>query len=128
MGILLAGPVAGQSIADEVNAGLPNWLQFGGLFRTRYEGFFDRGLTPGENDVHLLNRLRLDLRLRATRWLQFMFEGQDARIYLERSVPNVPPFANPMDLRLGYLQLGDTDKSTVSLRVGRQDLIFGEQR
>lgn len=128
MGILLAGPAAAQSIAGEVNAGLPNWLQFGGLFRTRYEGFLDRGFTQGQNDVHLINRLRLDLRLRATRWLQFMFEGQDARIYFERSVPNAPPFANPMDLRLGYVQLGDTDQSTVSLRAGRQDLIFGEQR
>lgn len=128
MGILLAGPAAAQSIAGEVNSGLPNWLQFGGLFRTRYEGFLDRGFTQGQNDVHLINRLRLDLRLRATRWLQFMFEGQDARIYFERSVPNAPPFANPMDLRLGYVQLGDTDQSTVSLRAGRQDLIFGEQR
>ena len=108
MGILLAGPAVAQSIADEVNRGLPSWLQFGGLFRTRFEGFLDRGFTPGANDVHLLNRLRVDLRLRPTRWLQFMFEGQDARIYFERSVPNAAPFANPMDLRLGYLQLGDT--------------------
>jgi hypothetical protein len=128
MGILLSGPAAAQSIAGEVNAGLPDWLQFGGLFRTRFEGFLHRGFTRGEDDVHLINRLRIDLRLRATPWLQFIFEGQDARIYFERSVPNAPPFANPMDLRLGYLQLGDTDKGVISLRAGRQDLIFGEQR
>lgn len=126
--VLVTGSLSAQSLAKKVNGALPEWLQIGGLFRTRLEGFLDRGFTPGENDVHLLNRFRLDISVRATTWMKLMFEGQDARIYFQQSVSNAPPFANPMDLRLGYLQLGDIDHSRVSLRAGRQDLNFGEQR
>jgi len=121
-------PMFSQSIASEANRELPDWLQVGGLFRSRFEGFLNRNFTNGTNDVHFVNRLRIDLTVRATRWMKFILEGQDARIYYNRSVPNASPFANPMDLRLGYLQLGDDDHSPISLRAGRQDLNFGEQR
>jgi Alginate export len=128
IGALVGGPLSAQSIAAEANKELPGWLQIGGLFRTRFEGFLHRNFSYDKNDEHLLNRFRLDVTVRATPWMKFVFEGQDARIYFEHSVPNATPFANPMDLRLGYLQLGDTDQSTVSMRAGRQDLNFGEQR
>ena len=125
---LIAGPLSAQSIATEANKELPDWLQIGGLDRARFEGFLGRNFTDGANDVHFLNRLRIDLTVRATRWMSIILERQDARIYFNRSVPNAPPFANPMDLRLGYLQLGASDHGPVSLHAGRQDLNFGEQR
>jgi hypothetical protein len=128
IGALFAGRLSAQSIATEANKELPDWLQVGGLFRARFEGFLGRNFTHAENDVHFLNRLRIDVTVRATRWMSFVLEGQDTRIYFNRSVPNAPPFANPMNLWLGYLQLGDSDQSPVSLRAGRQDLNFGEQR
>ena len=128
IGSLVAWPAVAQSVADEVNGKLPAWLHIGGLFRTRLEGFLNRGFAPGEHDAHLVNRFRLDVGLRVTGWMKFAFEGQDARIYFEKIVPNAPPFANPMDLRLGYLEIGDIDTGTLSLRAGRQDLNFGEQR
>jgi hypothetical protein len=127
IGALVAGPLSAQSIATEANKELPDWFQVAGLDRARFEGFLDRNFTHGENDVHFLNRLRIDLTVRATRWMRFILEGQDARIYFNRSVPNAPPFANPMGLRLGYLQLGDSDRSPVSLRAGRQDLNQGHR-
>jgi alginate export protein len=128
IGALVAGPLSAQSVATEANKELPDWLRVGGLYRARFEGFLDRNFTDGKNDVHFLNRLRIDLTVRATRWMRFVLEGQDARIFFNHNVPNAPPFANPMDLRLGYLQLGKSDQSPVSLRAGRQDLNFGEQR
>src|SRR5215472_1413297 len=128
MGALIAEPMFSQSIASEANKELPDWLQVGGLFRSRFEGFLNRNFSNGINDAHFVNRLRIDLAVRATPWMKFILEGQDARIYYNRSVPNAPPFANPMDLRLGYLQLGDGDHSPISLRAGGQDLNFGEQR
>ena len=127
-GALVAGPLSAQSIATEANKELPDWFQVAGLDRTRFEGFLDRNFAHRANDVHFLNRLRIDLTVRATRWMSLILEGQDARIYFNQSVPNAPPFANPMVLRLGYLQLGDSDQSPLSLRAGRQDLNFGEQR
>ena len=125
---LVAAPLPAQSIGKEINEKLPDWLQIGGLFRTRWEGFLNRGFTPGQDDIHLLNRFRLDVNVRATNWLKFMFEGQDTRIYFQQTVPNAPPFANPVYLRLGFVQLGDFDQGTFSLRAGRQDLIVGDQR
>ena len=124
IGALVAGPVYGQSVAREANKELPDWLQIGGLYRARFEGFLNRNFTHDVSDVHFLNRLRVDLTVRPTRWMRFVLEGQDARIYFNQSVPNASPFANPMDLRLGYLQLGDSDQSPLSARTapsGRND-------
>src|SRR5215471_13453350 len=88
MGALMGEPMFSQSIASEANKELPDWLQVGGLFRSRFEGFLNRNFTNGTNDVHFVNRLRIDLTVRATRWMKFILEGQDARIYYNRSVPN----------------------------------------
>src|SRR5215831_5710422 len=86
IGALLGGPLSAQSIANEANKELPDWLQVGGLFRSRFEGFLNRNFTSGAKDVHFVNRVRIDLTVRATRWMKFVLEGQDARIYFERSV------------------------------------------
>ena len=66
IGALVAGPLSAQSPATEANKELPDWLQVGGLDRARFEGFLDRNFTHDENDVHFLNRLRIDLTVRAT--------------------------------------------------------------
>ena len=87
---LIAGPLSAQSIATEANKELPDWLQIGGLDRARFEGFLDRNFTHDANDVHFLNRLRINLTVRATSWMRLVLEGQDARIYFNRSVPNAP--------------------------------------
>src|SRR6516165_2844396 len=99
IGTLVAGPLYAQSVAREANKELPDWLQVGGLYRARFEGFLNRNFTHDDTDVHFLNRLRVDLTVRPARWMRFVLEGQDARIYFNQSVPNASPFANPMDLR-----------------------------
>lgn len=57
--------------------------------------------------------------------MRFVLERQDARLEFNQSVPNASPFANPMDRRLGYLQLGGSEQSPLSERAGRQDLMMG---
>jgi len=47
---------------------------------------------------------------------------------LEKPDPAAPPFQNTMDLRLAYMEIGETEKGTAALRVGRQELVFGDQR
>ena len=42
--------------------------------------------------------------------------------------PDGPPFEDTFDLRMAYAEFGDSEKKPVSLRVGRQELAFGEQR
>jgi len=118
----------GQSVAQPVNRELPKWLRFGGEYRMRVEGFAGDGFRFGADDLYALNRIRLDLKVQPADWLKFVFQGQDARVWGNRLVRDAPPYEDGMDLRLGYVELGDPEKRPVSLRAGRQELFFGEQR
>lgn len=92
------------------------------------EGFAGGGFRKDNDDAYYLNRLRINLKLQPTEWLKIYFQGQDARALWKNQKPPAPPFHDLMDLRLGYLELGDTEKKAVGLRIGRQDLRFGEER
>ena len=129
LAVLAAGGVRAQSAAAEVNRALPPWLQFGGEYRARFESFDGIGFRDSQ-DTHFLNRVRLNLKVLPLPWLKFFFQAQDARIWGNdpARVPSAPPYKNSLDLRQGYLELGDPDARTFGLRAGRQELIFGEQR
>jgi hypothetical protein len=114
--------------SDELNKQLPNWLRFSGEFRVRLEGFTGGGFRAGNDDDYLLTRLRINLRIQPASWLKFEFQGQDARVFWKNQRPAAPPFQDTMDLRLAYLQIGDPEHKTFGLRVGRQELLLGEQR
>jgi hypothetical protein len=42
--------------------------------------------------------------------------------------PDAPPFEDTFDLRQAYVELGSTETMTFGLRLGRQEIVFGEQR
>jgi len=126
---LLAAATAGaQSIAEPVNRELPPWLRVGGEYRARLEATEDRGFAPGLDDTYLLNRIRANLKVQPSPWMKFVFQGQDDCVFFNDVVPNAPPYENHLDLRMGYLELGDPDSRTISLRAGRQEINFGDQR
>ncbi len=112
--------------SDELNRKLPSWLRFSGEYRLRMEGF--RGFKDSNDDLYLLERLRINMKIQPTDWLRFVVQGQDARPFWKNPPAAVPPFKDTMDLRLGYVELGDSEKGTAGLRVGRQELAFGEER
>ncbi|MBI3667659.1 MAG: alginate export family protein [Acidobacteria bacterium] len=111
-----------------MNRQLPKWLRFGGEYRARFEGSSAIGFKPDNGDYYLLNRFRINMKLLPSSWMKFVFQGQDSRVFWNSRVPDAPPYADTMDLRLAYMELGDTDTRPISLRVGRQELFFGEQR
>lgn len=112
---------------ERLNRELPGWLKFSGEERARVEGFSCAGFLAGNNDVYLLNRLRLDMAVIPTPWLKFRFETQDARVWFKNQAP-APPFQDTWDLRQAYVELGDAENGVSALRVGRQGLAFGEER
>jgi len=115
------------SPAAEVNTALPSWVRFSGEYRARFEGFTGgSGFKPDTTDAYWLSRVRLDLTIQPVSWLRFFIEGQDARAIAKQ--PGVPPFENVWDLRQAYGELGDIEKQTFGLRVGRQEINFGDQR
>jgi hypothetical protein len=114
--------------SDELNATLPRWLRFSGEYRARVEGFTSGGFRNDNDDLYLLNRFRIQMRVQPVSWMKLHFQGQDARVFGKNQKPAAPPFQDTMDLRLAFLELGDVEKARFSLRAGRQELVFGEQR
>jgi hypothetical protein len=111
-----------------INRELPRWLSFSGEYRARMEGFSNGGFRDGNEDAYLLSRFRVNMRVQPASWAKFFFQGQDARVYWKNQAPKAPPFQDSMDLRQAWLELGDAEKKTVAVRVGRQELVYGEQR
>ncbi|MCC7342286.1 MAG: alginate export family protein [Bryobacterales bacterium] len=110
-----------------MNSELPNWLWMGGEERVRLEALHGAGFQPGR-DTYPLQRLRLQLGVRVRPWLKFSFEGQDSRVFFHDVSPAPASLRNPMDLRQGYLELGDAESGHIRLRAGRQSLHFGAGR
>ena len=99
---------------------------FGGDYRARYEGYLGGSFKPATSDAYLLSRLKLDLTIKPTSWMKFFVEGMDARA-LEKN-PAVPTYQNTWDIRQAYAEFGDTEKDVFGLRIGRQELVYGEGR
>jgi len=59
-------------VSDAVNSQLPSWLRFSGEERARMEYIVGEGFKP-VTDLYLLNRLRLNLEVRAFSGLRFYF-------------------------------------------------------
>jgi len=111
-----------------VNQTLPSWLRFSGEFRHRGEGRTAYGFKPGIDDGYDLTRLRLNLEVAPKKWVRVFVQGQDARaLGIDQSHLN-STLKDVFDLHQAYLEFRTGDKNGLSLRVGRQELIFGAER
>jgi hypothetical protein len=109
-----------------LNEELPRWMRFNGELRTRLETFSGEAFRRDSTDSFLLTRLRINLALQPVPWLRLFAQGQDAHAPWKNR--QVPPFQSTMNLRQAYAEFGSTDKGPVALRIGRQELSFGEER
>lgn len=98
---------------------LPRWLAFELEERLRFEGYQNGNFQPDNDDLYLLNRLRLQADLRPNRWMRFSAQAQDARP-INQKPPYGPPNENRWDLKLAYAEFGNPEKHRISVRVGRQ--------
>jgi hypothetical protein len=112
----------------EFNKALPKWLKFSGEYRARVEGFSGGAFKNNNSDLYFLHRFRINMSVKPTPWLKFQFQGQDARVFAKTAKPYAAPFQDTMDLRIATVEIGDSEAKTFGLRVGRQELVFGEQR
>jgi hypothetical protein len=115
------------SASGYANSRLPAWLQLGGEERMRLEDLNGVGFLPAAN-TYILHRLRFNIDVTPRPWLKFVFQAQDSRVFFTNVAPAPASQKDPLDLRLGYLQIGDSESGLVSLRAGRQGLTFGEGR
>lgn len=119
--------VTAQSL-EPVNRNLPDWIHLGGEYRVRYEGFDNRGYSDVDDDHYLLQRYRMDLRLKPAKHFQIVAQAQDSRVFFNTRISDAPPFRDTLDLRLAYAQVGDPEKGHFAVRVGRQEISIGEER
>jgi len=94
----------------------------------RLEGFDGGSFKPDTSDAYVLSRLRLNMRVAPASWMRFQFQVVDSQVFGKNVKPDVAPFENTMDLRQGYVEFGKTEVPSVLLKVGRQEMFFGEQR
>jgi hypothetical protein len=116
---------------DVLNAQLPKWIRFSGEERLRFEDYHSQSFVPGSDDGYLLQRFRLNLTLLPGSIgdlpVRIFVQTQDSRVFWRNTIPG-PPLATTWDLRQAFGEIGDFEKSRVALRVGRQELGFGDER
>src|SRR5215471_4725295 len=86
-----------------------------------------RANTPISENDFLLLRTRVHAGYSPTDWLTIFGEGQNSSSTGDRRNPNTQS-NGPFDLHQGYVQLGGTKELPLSLKVGRQELIYGDER
>lgn len=112
---------------NRANNALPSWLRVRGEFRERVEGFSGAGFVSERDDAYWLSRFRFNATVTPNRWVAFQVQAQDARVADKSVGATGTPFRAPFDLRLAFADIG-TAKSRVAVRVGRQELVYGDQR
>jgi len=126
---------------DALRAQVPAWQQvdLGGQLRIRDQARDGAGpfanndfvRNPGtknkaNSDTCLLLRETGHIGYTPTSWLTFFVEGRNSTASGDNRSPN--PDVNRLDLHQGYAQLGDLKAAPLQLKVGRQELAYGDQR
>ncbi len=111
-----------------VNHQLPSWVRVSFDHRFRMEGYTALRYREANDDRWFLNRLRVNLLLQPTSWWRVQLQGQDSRIFFKENASGQTPFTNRTDLRLAYTEFGRGNNSPLTLRVGRQELAYGDER
>src|SRR6266850_3464545 len=132
-----------QLTASDSQPGLVNaWLQsqsslfdpwdFGGQFRARYAhpeylGPVDFSATGGHSsDNRMLLRTFVHVGYDPTPWLNLYAEGRDSRGFWDEPSPN--PDLDTADLHQAFVQIGNPKLFPLVAKVGRQELIYGDER
>lgn len=120
--------VSQRRVSDQLNDNLPRWVRLNGEYRMRQEAISGNAFRPDAEDAYALSRVRLNLTFAPQSWLRTIFQAQDAQVFGRNPKPDGPPFEDTFDLRQAYVEIGRREGNTFELRVGRQELVFGEQR
>jgi len=128
--LLIAVALAAQSTApaSSSSTSLPQWLKFGAELRGRAEANAGIGFVAGRHDGYYLHRLRLSASVEPERRLRLYLQVQDSQAPALSRRPAPAGVLNTLDLRQAYLELGAQDAAGFRLRLGRQELAFGEER
>lgn len=103
-------------------------LTLGAEVRTRYENRYNHNFnksTPNSSDFTLL-RTRLNVGMDVVENVRAFIQIQDSRVF--GATRDESRNAQNLDLRQGYVDLMQFGGLPVDLRIGRQTLVYGDQR
>ena len=110
------------------------WLSLGGQVRERaeyYRQFLFGDSEPKQSDAYLLSRVRLSADLHVTPYFRMFAEGKSSYA-LDRELTGgrTTSFVDELDLQNGFadIVIPFGQQAGVTLRGGRQELLFGAQR
>ena len=106
----------------------PSWVKVGVQYRGRVEGTDGLAAVKGSDDSYYLNRFRLDSTVIVRPWLRIVGQIQDARTLGYNTATQPTSMTDTFDLRQVYVDVQPQTRSGLSLRAGRQELAYGEQR
>jgi len=124
----------------------PRWIKVGVQYRGRAEQTDGLAAVKGRDDAYYLNRVRLDSTFIVKPWASVFTQVQDAQTFGNALAAPPISMTNTFDLRQAYRDVQQPPASArepehrrtrppasagptgLSLRVGRQELAFGEQR
>jgi hypothetical protein len=114
--------------ASYVNSWLPSWLHLSGELRIRPEGRTGYGFTPDNNYSSLLTRVRIGLDITPTSWFHVFVQARDSE-FIGTVPSNLFSAAKDVfDINQAFVELRNGEKGWFSLKVGRQELSFGDER
>ncbi len=132
-----ASPVSAGLVNDWLRAQSPEWKPWdiGGQVRVRYEAFdggspaapnndFQKTGADNQND-YLWTREKLHVGYTA-KWFNAYVEGRNSNSAGDDASPSTGE--DSFDLHQAYLTLGNTKEFPVTAKVGRQELLYGDQR
>jgi Alginate export len=119
---------AGWSPAAFANSWLPHWLRLTGEFRNREEGRTSYGFAPGKNDAYGLTRVRLGLDITPNSWFHAFVQARDSEVIGADPKHVTSSMKDVFDLSQAYIEFRDGEKGWFSLKTGRQELYFGDER
>ncbi len=102
-------------------------------FEIRDNNFdFNKAVNAPTDDAWLLHRFRIGMAIKPVDWLKIYGQGQDSR-EIDSDRVNVPGLAgaegdDAFDFRQGYVELANYQVFPLGLKVGRQELSYGDER
>ncbi len=105
------------------------WVKLSGELRTRFEGLFQftRPKYPSDADSSLtFARARLKLEAKVSESIKAVIQFQDSRVWGEE--PSTAANIGNIDLHQGYFEWQDINGSRLALKLGRQELSYGDER
>ncbi|MES2996966.1 MAG: alginate export family protein [Verrucomicrobiota bacterium] len=106
----------------------------GGQIRARFESRSNAGVSPntdfirnaGNDNDWLLLRQRFHVGWRPSPWLQAYVEARGSQAFSDARDPS--PDEDVIDLHQAFLNISNAEQFPLTLKIGRQELVYGDQR